>query len=304
MTNDRSVKKSYKKMDAVHPETDTALFVSEADWIPDFWNFLLGLDANDLIAELVQNDFDQQATETIISFQPDHLLSEGNGKPVDPEGWQRLRKIRGAGDNVPAKRGKIGVKNHGLKTAFTIGDEIRVLSAGQAITQTLYARGAQNAPYPGASPQPRSDPTAPMNGCRLMIPYRTQNLEPREGEAIMLGVVGGDEIDQLFQSACANIPEQFGGIVSPEVGKRYQIELRHWRLGTARFVFSCTRARNVARKIETFRRRCVVSGSAVSLPQGATSRPTAGPHMNVSIPCLLHHYAPDHGALYRKQWGH
>src|SRR5205807_2694594 len=173
--------------------------------------------------------------------------------------WQRLRKIRGAGDNVPAKRGKIGVKNHGLKTAFTIGDKIRVLSAGQAITQTLYAKGPKSAPYPGASPQPQPDPTAPLNGCRVIITYRTQDLEPREGEAIKLGSIGDDEIDGLFESACANIPEQFGGIVSPEVGRQYQIELRHWRLGTARFVFSCTRARKVARKIETFRRRCAIS---------------------------------------------
>src|SRR5439155_1785071 len=120
------------------------------------------------------------------------------GRPVDPEGRQRLRKIRGAGDNVPAKRGQIGIKNHGVKTAFTIGDEIRVLSAGQAITQTLYARGPANAPYPGASPRPRPDPTAPMNGCRVMITYRTQDLEPREGEAIRLGVVGDEEIDGLF----------------------------------------------------------------------------------------------------------
>jgi hypothetical protein len=26
-------------------------FVTEADWIPGFWNFLLALDRNDLIAE-------------------------------------------------------------------------------------------------------------------------------------------------------------------------------------------------------------------------------------------------------------
>ena len=78
------LKKSYKKIDTVHPETDAASFVTEADWIPDFWNFLLGLDANDLIAELVQNDFDQQATETVISFKRDHLLSEGNGNTSRP----------------------------------------------------------------------------------------------------------------------------------------------------------------------------------------------------------------------------
>jgi hypothetical protein len=38
----------------------------------------------------------------------------------------------------------IGVKN--LKTAFTIGDEIRLMSAGQAIVQTLYANGRSGPP--------------------------------------------------------------------------------------------------------------------------------------------------------------
>ncbi len=71
-------------------------YVTESDWIPEFWNFLLGLDCNDLIAELIQNDLDQDATETVISFHRDRLISEGNGHPVDADGWRRLRKIRGA----------------------------------------------------------------------------------------------------------------------------------------------------------------------------------------------------------------
>ena len=49
-------------------------FVTEADWIPSFWNFLLGLDRNDLIAELIQNDLDQNATRTVISFERDQLV--------------------------------------------------------------------------------------------------------------------------------------------------------------------------------------------------------------------------------------
>ena len=122
-------------------EGDATQYVTEADWIPDFWNFLLGLDRNDLIAELVQNDLDQGAKQTVIAFEQERVVCQGNGQPVDADGWLRLRKIRGAGDRVPAKRGKIGVKNHGLKTAFTIGDEVRVLSDGFGITQTLYANG-------------------------------------------------------------------------------------------------------------------------------------------------------------------
>ena len=116
-------------------------FVTEFDAIPGFWNYLVGIDRADLIAELVQNDLDQGATSTIISFERTRLVCDGNGRPVEPEGWQRLRKILGAGDEVPAKRRRFGVKNHGLKTAFTIADEIRLMSDGKAIVQTLYAKG-------------------------------------------------------------------------------------------------------------------------------------------------------------------
>ena len=237
-------------------------FVTEADWIPSFWNFLLKLDRNDLIAELVQNDLDQVATRTVISFEEEHLVCEGNGNPVESDGWRRLRKIQGAGDRVPAKRGKIGVKNHGLKTAFAIGDEIRLLSAGQAIIQTLHARGRGEDPYPGASADPESDSQAPIDGCRIIIRYRDADIEPREGEAIVLGAVSAEDIDGLFESACASTPEQFAGVVSPEVAPRYEIVLRHWRLGEARFVFSCTRPRKIAKGVEVFRRRCAVSGTA------------------------------------------
>lgn len=137
-------------------------FVTEADWIPGFWNYLLDLDRDDLVAELIQNDLDQDATRTVISFEEDRLVCEGNGKPVEAEGWLRLRKIQGAGHSVPAKRGKIGVKNHGLKTAFTVGDELQVLSAGQSIIQTLYRDGRNKPPYPGASREPTVDKHAQL----------------------------------------------------------------------------------------------------------------------------------------------
>lgn len=250
------------------PDGNDREFVTEADWIPGFWNYLLDLDRDDLIAELIQNDLDQDATRTLISFEQDHLICEGNGKPVEPDGWKRLRKIQGAGDSVPAKRGKIGVKNHGLKTAFTIGDEIRLMSDKQMIVQTLYANGRKKPPYPGASPIPLPDPSAPANGCRIVIRYRRSAIEPRQGEANVHGAISNEEIDALFLAACANAPEQFAGIVSPEIAPRYEIVLRHWRLGEARFEFSCSRPRRIAKRIELFRRRCLVSGTLVGLPEG------------------------------------
>ena len=70
-------------------------FVTEADWIPLFFFFFFGTTflistGDDLIAELIQNDLDQDATRTVISFEEDRLVCEGNGKSVEAEGWQRL----------------------------------------------------------------------------------------------------------------------------------------------------------------------------------------------------------------------
>ena len=247
-------------------------FVTKFDAIPGFWNYLHGLDSNDLIAELIQNDLDQGATRTVISFDRTSLICEGNGEPVDPEGWQRLQTILGAGDRVPRKRSKFGVKNHGLKAAFTIGDEIRLMSAGQTIVQTLYAKGRNMPPHPGASEHPMDDPQAPTEGCRVLVRYRNGDLTPTQGEAIRLAAVGLDEIETLFESACAGLPEQFAGIVSPEVIPRYEIVLQHWKLGEARFHFSCTRPRKAAKRIEVFQRRCAVNGTYSSLPKPLRER--------------------------------
>ena len=243
-------------------------FVTKADWVPNFWNYLLNLDCNDLVAELIQNDLDQGATRTVIAFEPDRIVCEGNGKSVDADGWQRLQMIQGAGHSVPAKRGKIGVKNHGLKTAFTVGDRLELLSDGRSIVQTLYANGRDRPPHPGASRQPIHDPNAPAKGCRISIRYRTAAIQPTHGEAIVLGSVSSEEIDNLFLGACRSAPEQFAGIVSPEMVPRYEIVLRHWSLGEARFRFSCTRPLKIVRRIQTFRRRCIVEGTVSSLPKG------------------------------------
>ena len=243
-------------------------FVTEADWIPGFWNFLLGLDQNDLIAELIQNDLDQEATRTVIAFEKDHLVCEGNGKPVDTEGWQRLRKISGRRKQRASKAWKNWCKEPRLKMGIynRRRDSVAVCWAGNypnslrpGIEQSTISRRI------GRAETRRSSPT---NGCRVLVRYRNRRLEPREGEAIVLAAIGADDIDALFKSACISTPGQFAGIVSPEVAPTYEIVLRHWQLGEARFVFSCTRPRKIANHIETYRRRCEVSGTAVSLPDG------------------------------------
>ena len=258
--------KAAGKKDQDSNSEDDARFVSEADWIPGFWNYLLDLNAEDLIAELIQNDLDQNATRTVVSFEEDRLICEGNGRPVDEDGWQRLRKIQGAGYDVNAKRGKIGVKNHGLKTAFTVGDELRVESSGRAIEQTLYAHERNQPPHPGASPQPFSAPDAPTEGCRVTISYRRAEVIPEHGEANVLRTIDTEEVDSLFQHVCASAPEQFAGVVSPEVVPNYEVVVRHWRFGDARFEFRCTRPRRIGKRIELYRRRCSVSGNALPLP--------------------------------------
>src|SRR5579862_2213377 len=112
-------------------------FETRIDAMPEFWQFLNGLLPQDLIAELVQNDLDAGAHRTRIAFETDRFTCEGDGAPVDAIGWKRLSFIRGAGDEVPCKLHRIGVKNHGLKTCFTLGDEIALSSAGRQIKQTL-----------------------------------------------------------------------------------------------------------------------------------------------------------------------
>ena len=105
-----------------------------------------------------------------------------------------------------------------------------------------------------------------------MIRYRSVAIEPPHGEAVVLGAVSSQEIDDLFQRACDSVPQQFAGIVSPEMVPRYEIVLRHWRLGETRFRFSCTRPRKIGKRMEIFRRRCTVSGTVSSLPEGLTEQ--------------------------------
>ena len=250
------------------PNLDEAVeYVTESDWIPNFWAFLASVKREDLIAELIQNDLDQGASRTVISFKECKLVSEGNGTPVDEEGWQRLRIIQGAGDKVSAKRGKIGVKNHGLKTAFTIGDSIRLMSSGCAIEQILRAEESEP-PHPRAYGKPVIDSQAPARGCRIEIKYRKSPIQPTQGEAWVLKVPTQEDIDNLFRNACQKIPEQFAGIVSPGTVNDYEVVLEHWRLGEACFRFSCTRLRKITKRkqIEVFRRRCEVSGTTSLLP--------------------------------------
>ena len=247
-------------------------YIARYDAEPEFWQFLNGLTQEDLISELVQNELDAESTRTLVRFEADRFICEGNGQAIDDEGWMRLSFIRGAGKDVPRKRLRIGVKNHGLKTCFTIGDEIVIGSDGKLFKQTLYRNGADHPPAPATFKEPVSDARAPTCGCRIEVPYRTTALVTTYGEPLEFSAPDEQSIDDMFRQACVDIPGRFIGVIRPDVRKSYEIELRHHRLGSVRFLFRCAAVRKV-RGGQTFGRSCTVRGDA-SVASG-TLRETA-----------------------------
>src|SRR5262245_22265915 len=107
-------------------ENDTPPFEARSDVASQVIEFLNDLRSDDIITELVQNDLDQRASKTTVTISQRDLVAEGNGEPVDATGWQRLTYMLGAGIEVPAKTDGIGVKNHGLRACFSLGDVIIV----------------------------------------------------------------------------------------------------------------------------------------------------------------------------------
>ena len=212
-------------------------FVFETDAIPETWQFLNGLRRDDLIAELIQNELDAGSTSTQIIFERDRLICEGNGEPIDKVGWTRLSFFRGAGDRVPRKRAKTGVKNHGLKACFTIADDIIIRSAGKYTKQTLHHPERAPKPYPGAMESSEDDPVTHKAGCRVEVPYRTEDLHVNVGEPLTFSALDEQEIDGLYEAACSEIPQRFFGVVRPGLRSSYEIEVSHWKHGTKRFSF-------------------------------------------------------------------
>ena len=163
-------------------------FVQRFDAEPQFWQFLRGLRSDDLIIELIQNDLDANASRTSIAFTSDGLICQGDGEPVSEDGWRRLSFVMGAGVEVERKRFRIGVKNHGLKACFWLGDEIIVRSDGFRMIQTLYKDGHEKQPSPGTLREPAPDSGAPPTGCSIEVPYRKQELVVTRGEALTIAI--------------------------------------------------------------------------------------------------------------------
>jgi hypothetical protein len=235
------------------------IYITRFDSEPEFWQYLNGLTQEDLIAELIQNELDAEATHTRICFEADRFVCEGDGMPVDADGWIRLSFVRGAGKDAPRKRHRIGVKNHGLKTCFTLGDDIVIQSAGQRFEQTLYRDGDTNPPAPGTFREPIPDEMAPASGCRIIVRYRARPLVPTVGEGFTFSAPDETVIEAIFRKACADLPNRFLGVIRPSKRDRYTIELNHHTLGSATFEFRSTRAHK-CRNAEWFTRTCKSHG--------------------------------------------
>ena len=238
--------------------------------VPQFWQFLRGLRSDDLIVELIQNELDANASHTSIAFTPDRLVCEGDGEPVSEDGWQRLAYVTGAGDRVESKRSRIGVKNHGLKACFTLGDEIIVRSNGLRTIQTLYKDGYENQPSPGTFPEPVPDYEAPPTGCTVEVPYRQQDLVVPKGEALTLDTPDEDSLETLFCNACELLPSRLLGVVSPGIRDQYTLSLSHYILGSVELRWRAKRRRRVTgrsrRRFVAFGRECITASDVSGLP--------------------------------------
>jgi hypothetical protein len=244
------------------------LFQARIDIGPKVLEFIGALSPDDIVTELVQNDLDQGARSTRIVFNRDTLVAHGDGSPVDEAGWRRLSYLLGAGGAVEEKRDGIGVKNHGLRSCFALGDEIWVSSAG---ARTLLAlahpdeRGRRRRFNPGAWDHPVPDSEAPAAGARIEVPLRTRPL-PRDGKTDTgLAVPSVEELERLFRTAVADAPQRYLGCVRPDVTTRYALVLEHWELGTWTFTYTSGPLRRKGRN-RVYRRRC-----AVTTPDGTTA---------------------------------
>ena len=250
----------------------TQQFVQQFDVVPQFWQFLKGLSLDDLIIELIQNELDANATRTQIVFHPDRLVCRGDGEPVAEDGWRRLSYVMGAGDQVESKRFRIGVKNHGLKACFGLGDSIILRSAGHKTVQTLYKDGPDGEPSPGTFPSPVTDEEAPSIGCSVEVPYRTKKLRVAQGEPFGLEPVDQVVVERLFREASERLPERLMGIVYPGIRDQYNLSLSHHTLGTVDFCWRVKRQQKKntkhGKRFTIFNRECAVSSNTTRVQSG------------------------------------
>ena len=217
--------------------------------------FLNEVTFEDVVVEMIQNDLDQGATRTEISFEESQFVAQGNGTPVDEVGWKRLAVVLGAGGSVESKGDGIGTKNHGLRTLFRLGNYIRIRSGG---FQTLQAVSSDGVVLdPGCWPRRRVDPHPVETGCRIEVPYRTQAVRPpQEGsDTPTLEVPTRAELRRLFDDFIRQAEWRILGCVAPwnTRSPTYELLVRHHAV-TGEHVFACRTLRNA--KIGSYHRVC------------------------------------------------
>ncbi|PPK78259.1 hypothetical protein B0F87_101641 [Methylobacter tundripaludum] len=185
--------------------------------------FLTDLTPFDVVVEFIQNELDAGSTNTKITFGAEELICEGSGKPIDDTGWDRLRYVLGAGGDVAAKVGGIGAKNHGLRSAFLLGDIITVQSSSHRIDLTVRGDELNSSRfYPAVWPK-IYDTTAPKNGTRITVPYRRKPLMVPNGDQTSLDVESPEKIATLFAEAVEYSPSRFIAASSPGRSWRYEL---------------------------------------------------------------------------------
>ena len=248
----------------------SAEFIQKFDAEPQFWQFLRGLRPDDLIVELIQNDLDANASRTSITFTSDRLICQGDGEPVSEDGWQRLSFVMGAGGEVESKQFRIGVKNHGLKACFWLGDEITVRSAGLRMIQTLCKDGYEKQPSPGTLPEPIPDSDAPPTGCTIEVPYRKRDLVVTRGEDLTIGIPDQRTLEGFFKEACELLPGRMLGVVRPGIRDHYTLRLSHYALGSVEIHWRAKRGRHIngrgRRRFTVFGRECNTFSKASCTP--------------------------------------
>jgi hypothetical protein len=183
--------------------------------------FLGELTLGDIIVELVQNELDGGSRRTEIEITDDALICTGDGEKIGPTGWERLSFVIGAGTLVEAKVDGIGVKNHGIRACFLLGDRIVVQSDKQRADLT--ARGQPDEPdafFPAAW-DPEPDPMAPKRGVRVTVPMRTEPLAIPGRNPLMPPTSG--TLDELFNSAIEAAPDRFLCASTPGQPWRYEL---------------------------------------------------------------------------------
>ncbi|MER8434221.1 hypothetical protein [Mesorhizobium caraganae] len=237
-------------------------FETRTDVVPELWQFINGLRSDDLVAELIQNEIDAGSTHTVLTFEEDRFLCSGNGNPVDEDGWERLKYLRGAGDLVPRKRSMIGVKNHGLKACFKIGDDIFIRSNGRYAHQTLYKNGHDKPAIPAASQNYMADPTAPAGrGAVIEVRYRLRKIEVQQGEPIILDICSPELLANIFVAAASDIPARFMGTTVPGLRPKYTLDLVHHAFGRVQFTFQAGRP-TARRGLKIYKRTCNIKSDA------------------------------------------